>query len=301
MSTLSVVITTWNEEKNLARAVSSVKKIADEIVVVDTESTDQTVTIAKKLGCKVYHHKNTSIVEPVRNFSISKARGDWILLLDADEEIPQLLAEEIKKIIANDQFDYYRIPRKNIIFGKWIKSSHWWPDYVYRLFKKGSVTWSDEVHSIPYTKGKGADLSLGEEVSIIHHNYDSIDQYLEKLNRYTSNNAKNLLDSGYNFYWLDVIVKPFDEFVRQYFSRRGYVEGLHGLVLAGLQAFSEFVLYIKLWQASDFVPVDVTIDKLSEELKSKNKEYEWWFYEAKINESNFLTKIFWKIKRKLKI
>src|SRR3989338_8352719 len=96
---LSVVITAWNEEKNIARAISSAKPIADEIVVVDTESTDKTAELAKKLGARVFHHKNTGIVEPVRNFSISKAKGDWILLLDADEEISQELAGYIKKAV----------------------------------------------------------------------------------------------------------------------------------------------------------------------------------------------------------
>jgi glycosyltransferase involved in cell wall biosynthesis len=146
---LSVVITAWNEEKNLPRVVQSVASFADEVIVVDTQSTDKTVEIAKSLKCKVFHHQNTSVVEPVRNFSISKAKGDWILLLDADEEVSSSLASQLLEIVKSDSADYVRIPRKNIIFGQWIKTSHWWPDYVYRFFKKGHVEWDEKIHSIP--------------------------------------------------------------------------------------------------------------------------------------------------------
>src|SRR3989344_3422172 len=155
---LCVVITAWNEAKNLPRVVASVKSLADEIVVVDTQSTDNTAQVAKNLGCRVYSHAFPGIVEPVRNFSISKAKGDWLLLLDADEEIPPALADAISKAISGSQADYFRLPRKNLIFGRWITSSHWWPDYVYRLFKKGFVVWDNAIHSLPQTRGKGLDF-----------------------------------------------------------------------------------------------------------------------------------------------
>jgi glycosyltransferase involved in cell wall biosynthesis len=152
---LSVVITAWNEAENLPRVVKSVMDLADEIVVIDTGSTDDTVAVANKLGCHVYHHKNTGIVEPVRNFSISKAKGDWVLLLDADEEVSSSSAKAITRAIETDSADYYRLPRKNIIFGKWIKSSHWLTAF-HRLL--GKVALSGAIHSVPVTRGCGADF-----------------------------------------------------------------------------------------------------------------------------------------------
>lgn len=296
---LSVVITAWNEEKSIARAISSAKTIADEIVVVDTQSTDKTAEIAKKLGAKVFHHKNTGIVEPVRNFSVSKAKGDWVLLLDADEEISQNLANHICQAILESGVDYYRIPRRNIIFNKWIQSEHWWPDYVYRLFKKGAVTWDPAIHSVPFTRGIGHDFPLDERHAIIHYHYDTISQYVDRLNRYTDHQLEVVQARGHNFSWTDIIDKPIAEFLTQYFARKGYTQGFHGLAISGLQAFSELVLYLKLWQQSEFVSHDVTPDQFESEFNKKTKEWNWWKYQAKIDNANFFTKPLLKLLRKL--
>ncbi len=298
---LSVVISTWNEERTLPRVVGSVSDIADEIVVVDTQSTDNTVKIAKKLGCVVYHHRNTGIVEPVRNFSISKAKGDWILLLDADEEITLDLKEVIKKIISDNSYDFVRIPRKNLIFGKWIKSTHWWPDFVYRLFKRGHIEWGDKIHSIPVTRGAGLDIHPDEKNAILHHHYESISQYIKRLDRYTDIQSGELVSSGYKFSWKDLIEKPANEFVRQYFARSGYRDGIHGLALSLLQAFSEVVLYLKLWQEDGFKNQTIETDQLHAQIRTASTEYEWWFYQSKIDSSAGIGKLINKFKRITKI
>ncbi len=292
---LSVVITAWNEAENLPRVVGSVKSFADEIIVVDTESTDTTVAVAKKLGCKVFSHPNTGIVEPVRNFSISKATGDWILLLDADEEVSVSLANHIQKVVTENKVDYCRIPRQNYIFKKWIKSEHWWPDYVYRLFKKGAITWSPEIHSIPMTRGVGFDFEAEEKQSLIHHHYTSISQFILRLDRYTTIQAAQKTKAS--FHWTDLIRKPTSEFLNQYFARSAYKDGLHGLVLSLLQAFSELVLYLKLW---DFTPENITPEKLSHELAKSASEYRWWRFDQKIkNETNVFKQSWLKLLRKL--
>ncbi|MEK9201181.1 MAG: glycosyltransferase family 2 protein [Patescibacteria group bacterium] len=299
---LSVVITTWNEQKALPRAVASVKKIADEIVVVDTESTDDTVKVAKSLDCRVFTHRNTGIVEPVRNFSISKAKGDWILILDADEELPESLVKKITSILGSvDSADFYRIPRQNMIFGKWIESSHWWPDYVYRLFKKGHVSWEDTIHSVPFTKGTGADLDPDSQSAIIHHHYTSVSQYVARLNRYTDHQLMHLQKEGYNFSWTHLIDKPFSEFIRQYFARGGYKDGLHGLALSGLQAFSEFVLYLKAWETGSFLPQSIQPSEVSDRMASKRNEFHWWRLEAKINSSSWLKRVYFRLLRKFTV
>ena len=173
MTEISVVVNTWNEEENIRRCLSSVKW-ADEIVVVDMHSTDKTVEIARKFGAKVFFHQYTGYVEPARNFALRCAQGKYILVLDADETTPATLARKLKKIAKENKFDFVRIPRKNIIFGKWIKHSRWWPDYNIRFFKKGKVTWSDKIHSVPLIRGKGKDLEAKEVNAIVHYHYQSI-------------------------------------------------------------------------------------------------------------------------------
>ncbi|MBI5358756.1 glycosyltransferase [Candidatus Amesbacteria bacterium] len=296
---LSVVIVAWNEEKNLPRVVASVKDFADEIVVVvDKASTDKTAQIAKKLECKVYYHEHTGIVEPIRAFAIAKAKGEWILLLDADEEVLQDLAEKIKETIVGG-VDFVRIPRKNLIFGKWIKSDHWWPDYVYRLFKKDALTWDNAIHSVPFTRGKGLDLEAKEQFSIIHHHYNSIFEYVDKINRYTDHQKSIVLEKGYRFTKVDLISKPIEEFIRQYFVRHGYRDGIHGLALSLLQAFSELVLYLKLWQDGGFLPENLEPESIDKMINDKMIEYKWWAYQAKIDESNIFGKLWFKLARKL--
>ncbi|MEK7550248.1 MAG: glycosyltransferase family 2 protein [Patescibacteria group bacterium] len=276
MSKISVVINTFNEAINLPRAIASIKSLADEIVVCDMQSTDNTVEIAKKLGAKVYTHKYMSYVEPSRNFAISKANGDWIFVLDADEELPNSLISRLKKFVKNPTADYYRISRKNIIFGKWIKHSRWWPDYNIRLFRKGFVSWDEEIHSVPKTTGKGMDLPDKENFAIIHHNYSSIGDYLERMLRYSDIQSKDLMKNGYVFSWNDLIRKPLGEFLSRFFVGEGYKDKIHGLVLSSLQAFSEFVLYLRIWEKQGFKDENISNNDFSKEFERVIKEFKWW-------------------------
>jgi glycosyltransferase involved in cell wall biosynthesis len=294
---LSVVINTYNESGTLKRVVDSVRKLAEEIVVIDTQSTDNTVAIAKKMGCVVYSHPKVGIVELVRNFSISKAKGDWILLLDADEEIQPKLAEYIKKTISEDKVDYCRIPRKNIIFNSWIKSDHWWPDYAYRLFKKDAILWQETIHSIPITTGIGYDFPSREELSIIHHNYQSISQFLDRLNRYTDFQSQELLALQTKFNWTDIIVKPTQEFLSQYFARKGYQEGIHGLVLSLLQAFSYLIVYLKLWEKSGFQKASPGLSGIKNEVLKSTSQFHWWYWHTRISDSHGLVKLYWQVRK----
>jgi len=301
MNKISVVINTKNEEKNLPRVIASARKIADEIVVVDMKSEDLTVKMAKKLGAKVYtFDKPVNYVEPARNYAIGKAKGEWIYLLDADEEISATLAKKIKDLSKSSKADYYRIPRKNIIFGKWMKYSRWWPDYKIRFFKKGFVSWGDEIHSIPITKGKGVDLPEKEDFAIIHHNYKDLDQYFERMNRYTNIQANDLIKSGYKLIWKDLVKKPTSEFLSRYFAGEGYKDGLHGLALAMLQAFSEVVLYLKVWQEEKFLEQTITLKETVEEFGRSGDELDWWLTESSIKETNFVKSLPKRIKRKIR-
>lgn len=310
MGKISVVVNTLNEEKNLHRALTSVKTFADEIVVVDMKSTDKTLEIAKRAGAKVYLYRRIGYVEPARNFAISKASGDWILVLDADEELQESLEKKLKMIARNkpkvyekfsskiEMGDYYRIPRKNIIFGKWIKHSRWWPDYNVRFFKKGHVFWSEIIHSVPTTIGKGVDLEAQEENALIHYNYDTVEQFIERLNRYTTYHAKRLYEEGYKFEWSDLIRKPTNEFLSRYFQGEGYKDGFHGLALAFLQAFSESVLYLKLWQLEKFREVHADIEEVVNEMKEAESDLNYWQSDSLLKEVGGLKH---RIRRKLRL
>lgn len=298
MAKISVVINAQNVEPDLPRVLASVKNFADEIVVVDQGSTDKTSEIAKKYGAKIYNHESVEYVEKTRNFAISKASNEWVLILDPDEEVPSTLKTEIAKKIKTGKVDYFRIPRKNIIFGKWISHSLWWPDYQIRLFKKGKVSWSEIIHSVPITTGKGADFPIREDMAILHHNYDSMEEYLERLNRYTTVQSKLLAGEGYKFVWQDLIKKPLTEFIRRYFIGEGYKDGIHGLALALLQSFSELSLYIKVWQKDGFKEENVEGGEIVSEMRKAEKELHFWQNDFLYKETG---RIKYKIGKKLKI
>ena len=299
MAAISVVINTLNEEENLPRALASVKNLADEFIVVDMHSTDKTVDIAKEFGAQFYSHEKTGYVEPARNFAIDKATKEWILILDADEEVSDSLAIKLKQIVKNPQADYYRLPRKNINFRRWIKNSRWWPDFNIRFFRKGTVSWSEIIHSVPMTTGKGLDLPAEEKYAILHYNYTSISKYIERMNRYTDVQARVLLQKEYKFVWRDLIRKPLQEFLSRYFAGEGYKDGLHGLSLALLQAFSELTLYLKIWQSEQFKPEALDVRELSKEAKRAKRQLDWWIIDALIKSEGFLASLPKRIYRRI--
>ncbi|KKQ95779.1 MAG: Glycosyl transferase family 2 [Candidatus Woesebacteria bacterium GW2011_GWB1_43_14] len=293
-----MVINTLNEEENLPLALGSIKEIADEIIVVDMQSEDKTRIVAKKAGAKVFGFKRMGYVEPARNFAISKATKKWVLILDADEEIPSSLSRKLVNLTRETEYSYFSIPRKNIIFGKWIKRSNWWPDYNIRFFKKGAVDWGDEIHSVPVTVGKGIDLEAREQNAIVHHNYQTVEQYVERMNRYTSIQAKEKYKEGDRFSWKDLIIRPVNEFNSRYFAGYGYEDGVHGLALSGLQAFSELVLYIKLWQFSKFDRQKVSTKEIEIEMRASHKEIAFWAQDMLVKTGGGLIS---RLKRKFKV
>lgn len=284
---ITVIINTLNDEKIIQRVITSVKW-ANEILICDMHSEDDTVNIAKKAGAKVVFHKKEPYVELARNFSVSKASCDWILILDPDEEVSEGLTERIKEMIAKPIVsDYVEIPRKNIIFNKWMKASGWWPDYNIRLFKKGAVSWSGKIHRQPKVEGQGLKLPEEENFAIIHHHYESIFQFINRMNRYTDAQAKGLVDEGYKFNWQDLINKPTSEFMNRYFANRGFEDGLHGLALGFLQAFSFLVMYLKVWEIEKFKEQEINLVDLKKESQKAGQETNYWFKYANLSKNPF--------------
>ena len=298
MSKLSVVINTLNEAKTLSVAMRSVKELADEVVVVDMGSTDETVSIAKKLGAKVYVHTRLAYVEPARNFAIDKAENEWILVLDSDEEVSSTLAKKIKEVVEANIYDYVRIPRKNIIFGHFMQHTHFWPDYNVRLFRKGKVKWSNVIHTVPGVDGKGLDFEKREELALIHYHYTSVEQYVERMNRYTTVQAELKVKNGYKFTWRDMLVRPTNEFLSRYFGDEGYKDGVYGLALSLLQGFSELVFYLKIWQAEKFANIDLPLGEVVSEMRSRESDLHYWQGDSMFKEAGRLKD---RVIRKLRI
>ncbi len=300
MAKISVVINTYNEEAHIVRCLKSVTW-ADEIVLVDMHSEDKTRELAKKFTKHIYLHEKTGYVEPARNFAIAKATGDWILIVDADEEIPESLAKQLQSLTSHDA-SVVAIPRKNILFGKWIEHTGWWPDRQIRFFKKGSVTWKNEIHSTPETKGKVMQLE-GEQYAIVHHNYQSIKQFLYKSYEvYAAQEAETLINKGYKFTYMDAIRFPLQEFLSRYFAREGYKDGFHGLMLSVLMGIYHFVIFAYIWEKKKFVSEHVPMASLEKEVQKASKELLFWTQTKTIEqEKDFLKKVALRLQRKIRV
>ncbi len=248
---LSIVIITRNEETHIGSCLKSLKFSRDcfkslETIVVDAESGDQTTTIAKKLGAKVFVRPWKGYSDQ-KNWALAKCKGDWILSLDADEELTPELINEIEKKIPETPQDVagYFIKRRAFFLGKWIKHCGWWPDAQLRLIKRGSGRFTDElVHEGLEVGGKT--LEFNEPMN--HFTYDSISQYLDKMNRYSSLALLEMKQKKKIFWWFYMTAAPFLTFFRMYISRRGFLDGWHGLAVCGLSSFHDFAKYAKLWE-----------------------------------------------------
>lgn len=297
---LSVVISAFNEENMIEDCLKSVIDLADEIIFVDNTSSDKTIQIAKNYTDKVFVRPNDPVnLNKNKNFGFSKASGDWILSLDADERVSNYLATELKSAILKKEFNGYEIPRKNIIFGKWIQHSIWWPDYNLRLFKKGKGIFpQNHVHE----KLKVAGVIGKLENPLIHFNYQTVSQYINKLNNnYTESEAENFIKHGKNINWYDAIRWPVNDFLKTFFAHKGYKDGMHGLVLSLLQSFYALVFFSKVWEKKedfkDMTPTEF-LPSVIKEFSQAGKEIKFWIYEALIDEKPF-KKYFYKLKRKI--
>lgn len=304
MQTLSVVISAWNEEKNIGRALKSVSW-ADELIVVDNSSTDDTAMVAKKHGALVIKRLNNPMLNINKNYGFDQAKSRWILSLDADEEITDELAIRIKSILKGSydavnikQINGYWIPRKNIIFKKWVAHGLWWPDKQLRLFKKGKGRFAcKHVHEYLDVDGPTADLNE----PYVHYNYTSISQYIRKMDTiYTESEVQKLTAGNYQLAWYDAIRFPLSDFIKIYFLQSGYKDGLHGLVLSVLQAFYSFIVFVKLWERNNFDERDIKLSSIKAELYKAGKDIRYWILTSEIkNAKSRINRALIQIKRRI--
>lgn len=244
--TICVVISLYNGERLIADCIKSARLLTDNVVVIDTESTDNTATIAKKLGAKVYSYPWASIIEPSRNFAMKQASADWIYILDADERISPELAVEIKKTIQTTKCTYLFGPRLNIFAGKWsLKHGGWWPDPIIRLIKKSSfVTWPEVIHATPIIKGERGTLKS----SLYHLSQGNLHDMVEKTMRFEDKESTLLSDAGRSANTIIFFRKFIAEIYRRLIKNRGLLDGIAGLIAGVYQGYSKTITYLLVYE-----------------------------------------------------
>jgi glycosyltransferase involved in cell wall biosynthesis len=298
---LSVVINTKNAGAMLDKALKSVAW-ADQIVVMDMHSTDDTKDIAQKHDVSFYTHPDVGYVEPARNAAIAKAKGEWVLILDADEEVPKALANTIKALVAGDATaEAYYLPRQNIIFNQWYQHAGWWPDYQLRLFKKGVVEWSDKIHQAPKIIGAHDYIAATEDHAIVHHHYQTVEQFIDRLNRYTSHEVSSRAKTAEPISSQMVLEAFSNELMSRMFQHRGIDGGLHGVSLSLLQSMYEVVVSLKQWQQTKFVPQPVAQEQAIKAFRRWQSDLNYWIADWHINHSSGLTKLWWRARKRFKI
>lgn len=249
--TLSVVLAVYNEEINLGRCLQAIKSIAQEIVIVDGESTDATVSIAKSFKAKIISTPNQQNFHHMKNLAIASASCDWILQLDADEVVSPELAEEINSIIDDQQssINGYWVNRRNWFLNRFLTKGGQYPDPTMRLYRRGKGKLpANDVHEQAKVEGQTGYLRN----DLLHYRDTSLEKYLQGFNRYSTFIATQLektqpkinLTNSINY----LFVKPVVIFIKIYIRHRGYVDGFPGFIFAIFSALIQPVAYVKYWQ-----------------------------------------------------
>lgn len=241
---LTVVILTKNEEGNIADCIESVSW-ADEVVVFDVFSEDRTVEIACKLGATVIQHPFRNFAQQ-RNAALEAVEAEWVFFVDADERATPELATEVQSAIQDDSIAGWWVPRHNYIFGRIVRHAGWYPDYQLRLLRCGKARYDPKrgVHELVILEGEEGYL----ENPLIHYNYDTLAQFIERQNFYTDYQAKILFDQGIRTKPHNFVLQPLREFKRRYIELKGYRDGWRGLLLSLFMAYYNFVIYLRLWR-----------------------------------------------------
>ena len=246
MPTLSVILITRNEEVNLADCLTSLEGIAQQIVVIDTNSTDSTLKFAKNYGAIISQPVDWPGFGPQKNRALDLATGEWVLSLDADERLtPALRSEILTAIHHSAHVDCFAIPRLSWYCGRFIRHSGWSPDYVNRLFKRGTARFSDDlVHERLIPNGQVARL----ENPLLHFSFMNYSQVLQKLDRYSTASAEQAFAKGKKSSPLKAVLHGIWAFTRTYFIRLGFLDGPQGFALAISNGQGTYYRYMKLWQ-----------------------------------------------------
>ena len=251
MEKLSVVIITYNEEKNIARCIDSVKTLADEILILDSNSNDNTVAIAESRGAIVKQESFKGFIQ-MKNRAVQLADNDYILSLDADEALDPVLADSIRKVKENFTFQAYRMNRCTNYCGQFIRHGTWYPDKKIRLFDRRIAQWGgiNPHDKIDLKENITAEQLKGD---ILHYSYYSIAEHVAQNNKFSTIAAESLFTNGKRTRLLNIIINPLWAFIQSYFIKAGILDGLFGFVIAIQISHMTFLKHIKLyllWKSS---------------------------------------------------
>lgn len=248
--TLSVVLITRNEEGNIEQALTGLQNWANEIVVVDSGSTDHTVEIARKLGASVYETDWPGFGKQ-KNRAIELAKSDWIFVLDADERITPELRAEIDDALTKHPESAFNVPRLSSYCGRFIRHGGWWPDRTIRLFRRGKARFSDSVvHERLIPDDPVSDLSS----PLLHHSFPDLESVLYKVNHYSTLGAQQREKSGRSGGLLKAVTRGLWTFFRTYILKGAFLDGREGFMLSVSNAEGTYYTYLKLMYLSERKP-----------------------------------------------
>lgn len=244
MNKLSVVIITYNEERNIGRCLDSVKDVADEIVVVDSFSTDRTEEICRSYKVRFLQNAFEGHIEQ-KNFALAQSAFDHVLSLDADEALTPELVQSVQRVKDQWVYDAYSLNRLTNYCGKWIRHGGWYPDWKLRLIIKGKGKWSGENPHDAYLPDHPA--SVGRlKGDLLHYSYYSTEGHIAQVNKFTTVGALSAYSAGRRANIFMLIYKPAFKFIRDYFFKLGFLDGYEGFIIAGISSHATFLKYVKL-------------------------------------------------------
>jgi glycosyltransferase involved in cell wall biosynthesis len=244
MPEISVAVMTFNEEDNIERCLASVQGIADEILIVDSYSTDRTEELCLKSGARFIQHPFHGYIEQ-RQYSIDNALHDHVLVIDADEELSEALREAILEAKKNWTADGYTCNRLNSIAGIWIRHGSWYPDRKLRLFdrRKASVKGRNPHDKVEMEAGAKVSHLRGD---LLHYTYLTVEEQIQQINRFTAIQAKGNFERGKKASWFSILFSPVFKFITNYFFKLGFLDGYYGYLVCRNMAYSTFLKHAKL-------------------------------------------------------
>ncbi len=243
MPKLSVILITKNAAVHIEACLTSVA-YADEIIVVDCGSDDNTIALCRPFTDKIFITDDWPGFGPQKNRALAKATGEWVLSIDADERVTPALQEEIKQAITATHYTAFRLPRQSYYCGRWIKHSGWTPDYVTRLFRRDCARFSDDLVHEKVQLLQGDLCTL--KTPLLHYSFNSLEEVLNKMNSYSSANALKYYEQGKKSSLKKAIFHGLWAFVRTYFLQAGFLDGREGFMLAVSNAEGTYYRYLKL-------------------------------------------------------
>jgi len=252
MIKLSVSIITLNEEKNIERCLKSVQSIADEVLVLDSFSTDRTRNICEEYGALFIQHEFHGHIQQ-KNYALSLLSHDYVLCLDADEALDQQAIKEILEIKKDWKGDGYSFPRLTYYVDQWVRHSGWYPDRKLRLVKKQSANWSGvNPHDILCLR-QGNELKLHGH--ILHYSYNTISEHIEQTNKFTTIAAQEAFERGIRSSYFKIVTRPTLKFFKDFFLKGGILDGKYGPVICFINALSSLLKYSKLKDLQEGRPI----------------------------------------------